>query len=170
MDALRVMKKLGLKKWCIGAGVIRNIVWSKLHGLNEIIHRDIDVAIFDECGTLEYEKEIERKLMREKPYLLWEVKNQALVHLWYERKFGFAVEPITSIEDAVSTWPETATCVGVYLDDKNEIRIISPYGLEDLFKIILRRNPTRITREIFEKRIEQKNMIEKWPKMTIMRD
>jgi hypothetical protein len=36
----------------------------------------------------------------------WDVKNQAAVHLWYERRFGYAVPPLHSVEDAVATWPE----------------------------------------------------------------
>jgi uncharacterized protein len=39
----------------------------------------------------------------------WEAKNQAAVHLWYERRFGQAVGPLTSIAEAVATWPETVS-------------------------------------------------------------
>ncbi|WP_350445951.1 nucleotidyltransferase family protein [Anaeromonas gelatinilytica] len=41
----------------MGAGAIRDIVWGKLHGLNKVNSRDIDVAIFDKSSTIEYEKE-----------------------------------------------------------------------------------------------------------------
>lgn len=169
MDILRTVSNLGLEEWCIGAGVIRNIVWCKLHGIDCGDHRDIDVVYFDQYGSVEDELVFEKRLREEKLGLPWEVKNQALVHLWYESKFGFSVEPLISLEDAISTWPETATCVGVYLDSDDEIQVIAPYGLEDLFSIILRRNPKRITEEIFEKRIIQKNMANRWPKMTIVR-
>jgi hypothetical protein len=169
MDMLRITRSLGLKDWSIGAGVIRNIVWSKLHGVDCAVHRDIDVVYFDKDGSVEDETLFERRLYEIRPELPWEVKNQALVHLWYKEKFGFSVEPLTSLQDAISTWPETATCIGAYLDDNEEIQVIAPYGLDDLLNIVLKRNPRRVTEEIFEKRLIQKNMAERWPKMSIIR-
>lgn len=169
MDALVTVKKLALEEWCIGAGVIRNIVWGKFHGIDSVSHRDLDIIFFDESGSIDDEQVLEEKLREMRPDLPWEVKNQALVHLWYEEKFGFSVEPLTSLEDAISTWPETAICIGAYLDSNDEIQVLAPYGLNDLFSIVLRRNPKRVTKEIFEKRITEKNMCEKWPKMSIVR-
>lgn len=169
IDVLYTVKSLNLEAWCVGAGVIRDIVWSSLHGIEAVEHRDIDVVFYDSRGSLEEERTIEQRLRDMRPDLPWEAKNQALVHLWYQEKFGFPVEPLVSLEDAVSTWPETSTCIGVYLNNDNEIRVIAPYGLDDLFNIVLRRNPKRVTKEVFEKRITQKNMIEKWPKMSIVR-
>jgi uncharacterized protein len=169
MDALVTVKKLALEEWCVGAGVIRNIVWSKLHGIDSVSHRDLDVVFFDESGGIDDEHVLQENLRGMRPELPWEIKNQALVHLWYKEKFGFSVEPLTSLEDAISTWPETAICIGAYLDSNDEIQVIAPYGLNDLFTIVLRRNPKRVTKEIFEKRIIEKNMNEKWPKMSIVR-
>ncbi len=36
--------------------------------------------------------------------------------------------------------------------DNDEIVIIAPYGLDDLFQMVLRRNPRRVTEETFLKR------------------
>lgn len=170
MDVLKTAQGLGLAEWCIGAGVIRNIVWSRLHGFDTLTHRDIDIVYYDAAGSLRDEKLLEQRLMAMRPDLPWQVKNQALVHLWYEDKFGFSVAPLLSLEDAISTWPETATCVGAYLDDADQLQIIAPYGLEDLFAMVLRRNPKRVTEEIFEKRILDRNMSQRWPQMRILRD
>lgn len=170
MEILNTAKQLGLREWCIGAGIVRNIVWSKLHSKPVCPHKDIDFVYFDAEGSLEQEKEIEQRLIELKPELPWDAKNQALVHLWYEEKFGFPVEALTSVEDAISTWPETATCIGVYSDSHNQLQVIAPYGLEDLFAIVLRRNPKRVTKQIFEKRLAEKSMLEKWPKMVVVRE
>jgi hypothetical protein len=36
------------------------------------------------------------------------------MHIWYARHFGGPpVPPLTSVHDAVATWPEFATCVAV---------------------------------------------------------
>ena len=45
---------------------------------------------------------------------LWvDVKNEARVHLWYAEKFGNTLAPYVSTEDAITTFPTTATAVGV---------------------------------------------------------
>ena len=67
------------------------------------------------------------------PNVPWEEKNQAAVHFWYERVFGFPVEPLVSSTDAIGTWPEPATCVAVKLLDNDELVIVALYGLDDLF-------------------------------------
>jgi hypothetical protein len=35
------------------------------------------------------------------------------VHLWYAEKFGNVLAPYTSTEDAITTFPTTATAIGV---------------------------------------------------------
>lgn len=44
---------------------------------------------------------------------LWEVMNQATVHRWFDQHFGYAVPALKSLEEAIATWPEYATSVGV---------------------------------------------------------
>jgi len=45
------------------------------------------------------------------PDLPWEVVNQAGVHLWYPAHFGYSIAPRTSVIEAISLWPETATAL-----------------------------------------------------------
>jgi Nucleotidyltransferase len=71
-----------------------------------------------------------RALREAAPELPWEAKNQAAVHLWYPRRFGFAVEPFGCTADAVATFPETATCVGLHLDARDRLTVVAPYGLD----------------------------------------
>jgi uncharacterized protein len=73
---------------------------------------DIDVCYFD-AGDLSEKKEHARRLKNLDPALPWDVKNRAAVHLWFHEVFGYSVEPLHSMVEAVSTWPEPAVCVGV---------------------------------------------------------
>lgn len=57
MKYMDLVKSLDLKKWCIGAGVIRNIVWAHLHNIGSVNHEDIDVAYYDEHSTRDKEKD-----------------------------------------------------------------------------------------------------------------
>ena len=97
-----------------------------------------------------------------------DVKNQAAVHLWFHEVFGHRVEPLTSIEHAVSTWPEPATCVAVRLRADERLDIVAPLGLADLFDMVVRRNPARVSVETYRQRVEQKRYTERWPKVRVI--
>lgn len=102
------------------------------------------------------------------PINQWEVTNQATVHTWFEPAFGYPVSPLLSLEDAVASWPEFATYVGLRLRKNDSIDVIAPYGLDDLFAMVIRRNPARVGVDTYRKRIEQKQYRQRWPQVTIM--
>lgn len=158
-------------EWVVGAGVIRDLVWDRLHGYTERTPpSDIDVAYYDPADlTRDSEREYERRLA-ERIGLPWDVKNQAAVHLWYPRRFGHEIEPVVSIVDAVGRFPETATCVGVRLEPAGDLTIIAPCGLDDLLEMRLRRNPRQVTREYFRERTRTKGIASKWPDVEIIPD
>ncbi len=172
MEVLRIVRECNPPNWFVGGGVIRNIVWDKLHGYNKpTALKDIDVAIYDINNlSSERDKEIQEKLKEHLPRENWEVTNQAAVHLWYEEYFGYKVPPLKSCEDGISTWPEIATCIGVRLLKDDSLLIVAPYGLEDLFNLILRRNHKRITQDIFINRLKEKRICDKWPKVKVICD
>jgi len=170
MRALRAVASLKLQAWCIGAGAVRNLVWDHLHGHVEPSSLpDVDVAYFDESDlNPSAEKALQSALEATAPDLPWEVTNQAAVHLWFEGYFGHRVEPLRSLEESVATWPEYATSVGITLGEQDEIQVIAPWGLEDLFGITVRRNPTRVSLETYRQRIEQKCYAQRWPKVKVL--
>lgn len=170
VKVLQAVRECDPPNWVVGAGVIRNIVWDYLHGFETPTPmRDIDVAFFDPTNvSRERDRELEAELRRRLPSIPWEVTNQAGVHTWYLSKFGEVIPPILSIEDAVSRWPETATSVAVRLLSDDRLFVIAPLGLEDLFGLILRRNPKQVTAEYFRQRIRRKAIRQKWPKVVIV--
>ena len=169
MPALRTVQSLHLRSWCIGAGAVRNLVWDHLHQYTEpSTLADIDVAYFDaDDPHPETEAAVQTLLEARAPGVPWEVTNQAFVHLWFEGHFGHAVPPLGSLEEAVASWPEYATSVGVRLDSAGGIEIIAPYGLEDLFALRVRRNPARVSVETYRRRVEQKQYALRWPGVSV---
>lgn len=172
LPALAAARDLNLPSWCIGAGAVRNLVWDALHG-----HRtptalsDIDVAYFDSCDVSAMRDDaLADQLTRVHPDTRWEVTNQAGVHTWFESTFGHAVAPLRSLEEAVASWPEYATSVGVTLRHDGAIDIIAPHGLDDLFAMIVRRNPVRVSVATYRERVEQKRYAERWPGVTVIAD
>ena len=170
MDALRVVRSLGLASWCIGAGAVRNLVWDALHDkATPSALSDVDVAYFD-AGNLapQVDADLQARLCGMLPGVPWEVTNQAAVHGWFEACFGHAVEPLTSLEEAVASWPEYATAVGLRLQADGAITVLAPHGLDDLFACVVRRNPNRVSVDTYRQRIEQKRYALRWPKVQIL--
>ncbi|MBV8470392.1 MAG: nucleotidyltransferase family protein [Burkholderiaceae bacterium] len=169
ISALKTARRLGLSDWCIGAGAVRNLVWDALHGLtNPIAPADIDLAYFDATDlSAERDRALQAQLAAWQPDVPWEVVNQAAVHLWYGQAFGRTVPPLHSLEEALATWPEYATCVGVRLRADETIEVIAPHGLDDLFGLVVRHNPVRASAQMYRQRMAQKRFQDRWPRLRI---
>lgn len=170
MQALRAVASLRLGPWCIGAGAVRNLVWDHLHGYAQPSRlADLDVAYFDPHDlSPETDTALQSALHTLMPDVPWEVTNQAGVHLWFESHLGQEVHPFLSIHDAVASWPEYATCVGVALNGKGHIEVIAPWGLDDLFGMVVRHNPTRASIQTYLQRVHRKRYLERWPKVSVV--
>ena len=170
MDALVAVRSLGLSSWCIGAGAVRNLVWDALHDRSEPSElADVDVTYFDaECLDPQLDRELQAKLTTALPSIPWEVTNQAAVHHWFEQYFGHPVPPLGSLEEAVGSWPEYATAVGIRLEADDSITVIAPHGLEDLFACVVRRNPIRVSIDTYRERVELKRYAARWPKVRVV--
>jgi len=169
MAALQAGRSLGLAQWCIGAGALRNLVWDALHGHAQAsTPADVDFAYFcaDELDPAR-DAALQRQLRRACADLPWEVVNQAGVHLWFEQHFGHAVAPLCSLEEAIASWPEPATAVGIWLDARDALHVIAPHGLADLLGMRIRRNPVRVSVETYRQRCESKRYTERWPQVAV---
>ena len=170
MPCVVAVRQLELPSLCIGAGAVRDLVWDSLHGCSTRSRlSEVDVAYFapDNVGA-ERDEGLQRRLDSILPGVPWEVTNQAGVHLWFEDSFGHPVEPLSSLVEAVASWPEYATAVGLTLEVDDAIRIIAPYGLDDLFSMTVRRNPVRVSQETYSRRIRDKQYLARWPKATVI--
>ena len=170
MQALAQARTLGLGDWCIGAGAVRNLVWDALHEhATPSALADIDVAYFDTSDlSATRDAELQQRLRALAPATPWEVTNQAAVHLWFEQHFGHAVTPLHSLTESVASWPEYATAVGLWLDDEDHVCVIAPHGLADLFAMIVRRNPARVSVETYRQRVASKRYAQRWPRVKVI--
>lgn len=156
--------------WWVGGGVLRDLVWDRLHGdFDPARVHDVDLAFFDPVDWSHgREVALEGALAARLEGVVWDVKNQAAVHTWYERRFGVTVTPLRSVAEGVATWPETATAVAVHLDVHDRLKVLAPCGLTDLLEGVCRRNPRRVTAERYRKRLVCKQVAERWPKVVIV--
>ncbi len=164
-NILKLAPTLEMPNWYLGAGCISQTVWNFLSGFSLSQHiKDFDLVYFD-SSDLSYEAEdfyIQKAKDLEIPV---EIRNQARVHLWYEKHFGYQIKPYVSVEDAINRWPTTATCVGVK-SVNGGLLVYAPYGLNDLAGMTVRPNKIQITKEIYEKKVSRWKKI--WQKLTII--
>ena len=137
MELLKCAKSLNLPDWWICAGFVRSKIWDVLHGFDErTTIPDIDVIYYDRTNIEEsVEKEYEEVLKRLLPTIPWSVKNQARMHSVNN------ISPYTSSVDAISKFPETATALGVKLDEGNNVILTAPHGIEDVVNLRVKPTP-----------------------------
>lgn len=163
------LKRVPLPGLYLGAGCIAQTVWNHLHGFSyDHGIDDADIVYFDDVDLSEQGEEAALRAVQDAlshPVYRLDVKNEARVHLWYERKFGYAIAPYTSCEHAIDSWPTTATAIGIR-PIAGGMQVYAPYGLEDLMGGIVRANKAQITEEIYQKKTEKWRA--KWPRLTIL--
>ena len=158
-----------MPNWYLGAGGIVQTVWNIQHGFNpESGIRDYDLVYYD-AGDTSYEAEdvfIQKgkKMFKDIPILV-EIRNQARVHFWYEKHFGRPIDQYASVEEAISTWPTTATSIGVR-KEKGRFQVYTPFGLDDLFDMTVRANKVKITEKIYQDKVDR--WIKVWPKLNVV--
>ncbi|GHC65333.1 nucleotidyltransferase family protein [Ulvibacter litoralis] len=158
---LKIVRDLNLNDCWIGAGFVRNKVWDEKHKKDRTELNDIDIIYFDKSNSSkEYDLQLENKLRKLNSNLKWSVKNQARMHV----RNGHT--QYSSCNQAISFWPETATSIAVRLNFNNQIEYIAPYGLEDLFNLLVRPTP-KFDLTIYNARIKNKKWQEKWSKLEI---
>jgi hypothetical protein len=166
MEILKTVRTLDLPDWWVCAGFVRSKIWDTLHHFKERTEvPDIDVIYFDPHTQEAAEKLLEAKLAAIHPGIPWSVKNQVIMHQVNN------LEPYTSSVDAISKFPETATALGVKLDEHDTVILAAPCGVEDVLELKLRATEfftkTEERKKIFEDRILKKNWQSIWTKIEV---
>ena len=166
MELLKILESDGLENCYVGAGAINQTIFNYYHDYDICYGiKDYDIVYFDKDTSYEKEDTIIKRLTKKinKLNITTDIKNQARVHIWYYEKYGIKRTPYTSVEDAISSWGATITCIGIKLVN-NKLVVYAPYGLNDIFKMIIRPVKREFTKEAYDERALR--WINKWPKLT----
>lgn len=167
MEQLTLVRDHGPQNAFVAAGFVRNRVWDALYcSAPELNEADVDVVYF--CSKNPDKKRdfaYEDALGAVEPSTDWQVRNQAHMHA-----FG-GHPPFKSLEHGLMHWAETATSVGVRLDDAGQMHFVAPFGTNDLRDHILRVTPVMRQHDLagFERRLSMKGWQERWPDLTVIR-
>lgn len=160
--------ELHLPNWYLGASCIAQPVWNYMSGIKPSYKSDYDLVYFDEDTSEETEaqNQIKAKQLFHDLGIEIEIVNEARVHLWYEQEFGKKIAPYTSVEEAISTWPTTAASIGVRYENNGTFVVCAPFGLNDLFSMILRPNKVLITEEVYQRKVDKWTKF--WPSLKVV--
>ncbi|MBL4806701.1 MAG: nucleotidyltransferase family protein [Rhodobacteraceae bacterium] len=165
--ALETARCLNLPDWWIVSGALYNTVWNHLtdrpemHGI-----KDIDLFYFDPDTSWEAEDRVIKSAtgFADNPPI--EIRNQARVHLWYEKHFGRTITPLTSCKNGIDRFACKTHCVGLRLEPDNQLTLYAPYGLRDIFAFNIVPNPIQDNRKTHIEKAARARL--NWPEITVV--
>ena len=167
--ALAVAAEMALPNWYLGAGGVAQTVWNLRHGFEPAEGiKDYDLVYFDPADlSVDAENRIEEEVARRLSDfgVVVDVKNEARVHLWYAQRFGRHLEPYKSTEDAIATWPTTASSVGVRNDIEGLV-VCAPFGLSDILGMVARPNKVIVTQDVYDEKVSR--WAARWPRLQVI--
>lgn len=170
MQILTTVRTLDLPDWRIFSGAVYQAVWNHQTGRPVGYGiKDYDLGYFDPDTSYDAEDAVIRRVAAAFPPPLRdlvEVRNQARVHLWFHDRFGESYEPLTRTDEALSRFVAPAFAVGVRLEADDRITVAAPFGLDDLFAMTLRPNPSRPRAKGWDKAVASARA--RWPELTVI--
>lgn len=169
MEVVSRAKLIELPGWYLTAGCVFQTVWNVLTGrAPETGIKDYDLVYFD-ASDLSWAAEdavirAGAAVFDDLPAEV-EIRNEARVHLWYEQKFGVPCQPYARTEDAIDSFPAIATCVGIRELADGSWQVYAPYGLDDMFGLVVRPNPVLAPRTTYETKTARWKR--SWPELTV---
>lgn len=169
MTVLEGVRAEGLNDWLIFSGAVYQSVWNHLtgrppgHGV-----KDFDVGYFDDDYGWDAEDAVIRQVAArfEEPLRSRvEVRNQRRVSEWFPQKFGQDWPPVSATAEALERFVAPAFAVGVRLEADDRLTVAAPFGLEDVFAMVLRPNPTRPIAADWDRVVEK--LVARWPELKV---
>jgi hypothetical protein len=169
-EVLARAASMDLLGWYLVAGCLYQTVWNVVTGQPpDAGILDYDLAYFDDSDlSWDAEDAVIRagnEIFAGLPAPV-QIRNQARVHLWYEQKFGVPCPPHASTEAAIDTFEATAACLGAGRGPSGRWRIYAPYGLADVFNLVVRPNPVLAPRHVYQAKAARWR--QQWPGLAVL--
>ena len=170
MQVLTTVRGLGLPDWRVFSGAVYQSVWNAVTGRPVGYGRkDFDLGYFDPDTSWDAEDVVIKRVAAafDEPFRSdVEVRNQARVHLWFMDRFGEDYEPLRDTDAALTRFVAPAFALGVRQEDDDTISVAAPFGLQDVFDMVIRPNPNRPLARGWDKVVVSAR--ERWPELTVI--
>jgi hypothetical protein len=144
MQLLASIRGVRLAQWRLVAGCLYQTVWNVLTGRKRGTGiKDYDLIYFDDSDlSWAAEDRVIRAVAAATRGCVGpvEVRNQARVHLWFEARFGTAYPRLYSADEALRRYASIVHAIGVRLEYDDRLDVVAPFGLDDLFSMVIRPN------------------------------
>jgi hypothetical protein len=164
------LRTIQLPQWRLVAGCLYQTVWNVLAGRPRGTGiKDYDLIYYDD-NDLSWNAEdvVIRQVAAATRDCVGpvEVRNQARVHLWFADRFGCAYPQLGSADEALRLYASIVHAVGVRLDDDDRLDIAAPFGLDDLFAMVIRPNPVLDNAASHASKAQRAKAI--WPEIVVL--
>ncbi len=170
MDLLKRLRGLCLPQWRLVAGCLYQTVWNALTGRPAGTGiQDYDVIYFDNDDlSWGAEDAVIQRIAEATSDCVGPVqaRNQARVHLWFESRFGVPYSPLKCADDALQRYASVVHAVGVRLEVHDRLDIVAPFGLDDLFAMVIRPNFLLNNADSHNRKAARAQAI--WPEVTVL--
>jgi uncharacterized protein len=170
MELLARLREVRLPQWRLVAGCLYQTVWNVLTGRPRGTGiKDYDLIYYDDCDlSLVAEDSVIRRVGDATRGCVGpvEVRNQARVHLWFESRFGCSYPRLSSADDALPRYASVVHAIGVRLEDDDSLDVAAPFGLADLFAMIVRPNRALDNALSHVRKAHRAQAI--WPEITVL--
>lgn len=95
-----------------------------------------------------------------------ETRNQARVHLWFKSRFGVPYPQLSSTDAALPYYASLVPAIGVRLEDDDRLDVAAPFGLDDLFAMVIRPNHALDNAVSHARKAQRAQAI--WPELTVI--
>lgn len=167
MTILKACRAQNLPDWRLVSGAIYGTLFNSLtnrpldYGI-----KDYDIAYFDSDISYEAEDRWIKQIAAALPQSLREkveVRNQARVHLWFKERFGADYPKLKCTDESLDYYLCPAHAIAVRLEDDDTISIAAPFGVDDIFNMIMRPNPKSLQTE--NRNAKVASIIKRWPEV-----
>ena len=168
---LERLTDLGVDACWLVAGCLYGPVWNALSGQPpDAGIRDYDIFYWDPDTSWAAEDRVIRRAgtLFSDLGIVHEVRNQARVPLWFEERFGSPYPRTSCSADNIARFIVACTCVGMRPDPVGGFEVCAPFGFDELFAGVLRRNPVNPTPDRFP--LKCTSYRERWPWLTVADD
>ena len=168
--ALERAREMELPDWWLVSGILYNSVWNHLTGKPSGYGvKDADLFYFDDAD-LSHEAEdlvIKRgEALFADMSLPVEIRNQARVHLWYEKRFGAPCPKFENCRESISRFASKTHAVGVKLKKDGSLLLDAPFGLDSIFSFRITPNYATDNRATHHAKAERQMKL--WPELTLV--
>ena len=165
---LSLMRSLGLPQWRLVAGCLYQTVWNVLTDRPRGTGiKDYDLIYYSDENSWEAEDAVIQRVAAATRDCVGpvEARNQARVRLWFPERFGCAYPQLANADESLRYYASMVHAVGVRLEADGSLDIAAPFGLDDMFDMVIRPNRALINAASHTSKAQRAKAI--WPEVVV---